>query len=322
MAAMSRRLLLAVAAPGLALPATLRAQAAPTIRFVVPFAAGGLTDIITRMVAQHMAQTLGQTIVVDNRPGGNAIIASEAVARAPKDGLTVLVGGTAGLPLNVLLRPSLPYKLEDFAPVALLFDGPLSLTVNAALPPRDIAGFVAHAKARPDPLRYATNGVGSVSHLFGMLMAEAMGIKLVDVVYRGSGPSTADLLAGVIEISLEAPTTTLEHIRAGKLRLLGLSFAERSPLFPEVPTFKEAGYAELVAGFWTGLLCPAGTPPEQVARLNAAANRAMESAPIRERLASEALRAISGPPDLLRQQMARDMAQWRGIIKEKGITLD
>jgi tripartite-type tricarboxylate transporter receptor subunit TctC len=322
MAAMSRRLLLAVAAPGLALPATLRAQAVPTIRFVVPFAAGGLTDIITRMVAQHMTQTLGQTIVVDNRPGGNAIIASEAVARAPKDGLTVLVGGTAGLPLNVLLRPGLPYKLEDFAPVALLFDGPLSLTVNAALPPRDIAGFVAHAKARPDPLRYATNGVGSVSHLFGMLMAEAMGIKLVDVVYRGSGPSTADLLAGVIEISLEAPTTTLEHIRAGKLRLLGLSFAERSPLFPEVPTFKEAGYAELVAGFWTGLLCSAGTPPEQVARLNAAANRAMESAPIRERLASEALRAISGPPDLLRQQMARDMAQWRGIIKEKGITLD
>ena len=174
MAAMSRRLLLA-AAPGLALPATLRAQAAPTIRFVVPFAAGGLTDIIARMVAQHMAQTLGQTIVVDNRPGGNAIIASEAVARAPKDGLTVLVGGTAGLPLNVLLRPNLPYKLEDFAPVALLFDGPLSLTVNAALPPRDIAGFVAHAKASPAPLRYATNGVGSVSHLFGVLMARGHG---------------------------------------------------------------------------------------------------------------------------------------------------
>lgn len=321
MAAMPRRLLLA-AAPGLALPATLRAQAVPPVRFVVPFAAGGLTDIITRMVAQHMAQTLGRTIVVDNRPGGNAIIASEAVARAPKDGLTVLVGGTAGLPLNVLLRPSLPYRLEDFAPVALLFDGPLSLTINAVLPPRDIAGFVAHAKTSPHPLRYATNGIGSVSHLFGMLMAEAMSIRLVDVVYRGSGPSTTDLLAGVIEIGVEAPTTTLEHIRAGKLRLLGLSFAERAPLFPEVPTFREAGYPELVAGFWTGLLCPAGTPPEQVARLNAAANRAMESAPIRERLAGEALRAISGPPDLLRQQMARDMAQWSGIIKEKGITLD
>ena len=300
----------------------MRAQGATTIRFVVPFAAGGMTDIIARTVAQHMAQTLGQTIVVDNRPGGNAIIASEAVARAPKDGLTVLVGGTAGLPLNVLLRPNLPYKLEDFAPVALLFDGPLSLTVNAALPPRDIAGFVAHAKSSPAPLRYATNGVGSVSHLFGVLMARAMGIDLVDVVYRGGGPSTADLLAGTIEISLEAPSTTLEHIRAGKLRLLGLSFAERAPLFPAVPTFKEAGYPDLVAGFWTGLLCPAGTPPEQVARLNAAANQAMESAPIRERLASEALLAVSGPPDLLRQQMSRDMAQWRGIIKEKGIALD
>ena len=321
MAAMSRRLLLA-AAPGLALPATLRAQALPTIRFAVPFAAGGQTDIIARMVAQHMAQTLGQTIVVDNRPGGNAIIASEAVARAPKDGLTVLVGGTAGLPLNVLLRPNLPYRIEDFAPVALLFDDPLSLTINAALPPRDIAGFVAYAKARPDPLRYATNGTGSVSHLFGVLMARAMGIDLVDVVYRGGGPSTADLLAGTIEISLEAPSTTLEHIRAGKLRLLGLSFDERSPLFPEVRTFKEAGYPELVAGFWTGLLCPAGTPPEQVARLNAAANRAMESAPIRERLADEALRPVSGPPELLRRQMAQDMSQWGRLIREKNITLE
>ena len=321
MAAASRRLLLA-AAPGLALPAALRAQALPTIRFVVPFAAGGLTDIITRMVAQHMAQTLGQTVVVDNRPGGNAIIASEAVARAPKDGLTVLVGGTAGLPLNVLLRPSLPYKLEDFAPVALLFDGPLSLTINAALPPRDIAGFVAYAKARPHPLRYATNGTGSVSHLFGMLMAKAMGIDLVDVVYRGSGPSTTDLLAGVIEISVEAPTTTLEHIRAGKLRLLGLSFAERAPLLPEVPTFKEAGYPELVAGFWTALLCPAGTPPDVVARLNAAAARAMESEAIRTRLTGEALRPISGPPELLRQQIAQDMSQWGRVIREKNITLE
>ena len=321
MAAMSRRLLLA-AAPGLALPAALRAQVPPAIRFVVPFAAGGLTDIIARMVAQHMAQTLGQTIVVDNRPGGNAIIASEAVARAPKDGLTVLVGGTAGLPLNVLLRPSLPYKLEDFAPVALLFDGPLSLTTNAALPPRDIAGFVAYAKARPHPLRYATNGTGSVSHLFGMLMAQAMGIELVDVVYRGSGPSTTDLLAGVIEISVEAPTTTLEHIRAGKLRLLGLSFAERAPLLPEIPTFKEAGYPELVAGFWTALLCPAGTPPDVVARLNAAAARAMESEAIRTRLTGEALRPISGPPELLRQQIAQDMTRWGRVIREKNITLE
>jgi tripartite-type tricarboxylate transporter receptor subunit TctC len=269
-----------------------------------------------------MAQTLGQTIVVDNRPGGNAIIASEAVARAPKDGLTVLVGGTAGLPLNVLMRPNLPYRLEDFTPVALLFDGPLSLTINAAPPPRDIAGFVAYAKASPHPLRYATNGTGSVSHLFGMLMAEAMGIDLVDVVYRGSGPATTDLLAGVIEISVEAPTTTLEHIRAGKLRLLGLSFAERAPLLPEVPTFKEAGYPELVAGFWTALLCPAGTPPDVVARLNAAAARAMESEAIRTRLTGEALRPISGPPELLRQQIAQDRSQWGRVIREKNITLE
>ncbi len=317
---MSRRTLLAAA--GLAVPAVARAQGARPIRFVVPFAAGGLTDIVTRMVAQHMAQTLGQTIVVENRPGGNAIIGTEAVARAPKDGLTVLVGGTAGLPLNVLMRPNLPYALADFAPVALLFDGPLSLTINADLPPRDIAAFVAYARASPNPLRYATNGPGSVSHLFGILMADAMGIRLTDVAYRGNAPSTTDLLAGIIEISVEAPTTTIEHVRAGRLRLLGLSFPERAPLLPEIPTFKEAGYPELVAGFWTALLCPAGTPPEAIARLNAAANKAMESEAIRQRLAGEALRAISGPPALLQRQIASDLAQWGRIIREKNITLE
>jgi tripartite-type tricarboxylate transporter receptor subunit TctC len=318
---MSRRMLLAAAA-SLAVPALARAQGARAIRFVVPFAPGGLTDIATRMIAQHMAQTLEQTIVVENRPGGNTIIATEAVARAPKDGSTVLVGGTAGLPLNVMMRPKLPYRLEDFAPAALLFDGPLSLTINADLPPRDIASFVAHAKASLNPLRYATNGIGSVGHLFGLLMANAMGIQLTDVVYRGNGPSTTDLLAGIIEISVEAPTTTIEHVRTGKLRLLGLSFPERAALLPEVPTFKEAGYPELVAGFWTALLCPAGTPPEVIGRLNAAANKAMESEAIRQRLASEALRAISGPPDLLREQMAKDMDQWGRVIRERNITLE
>lgn len=321
---LSRRALLAagLALPGLATPGIARAQSAGPIRFVVPFAAGGLTDIVTRMVAQHMAQTLDQTIVVENRPGGNAIIATQAVARAPKDGLTVLVGGTAGLPLNVLMRPTLPYTLEDFAPVALLFDGPLSLTINASLPPRTIAEFVTFAKASRNPLRYATNGPGSVGHLFGILMANAMGIELTDVAYRGNGPSTTDLLAGIIEISVEAPTTTIEHVRAGKLRLLGLSFPDRAPLLPEIPTFKEAGYPDLVTGFWTALLCPAGTPADVVARLNGAANRAMESETIRQRLAGEALRAISGPPALLQQQMAQDMAQWGRIIREKNITLE
>ena len=317
---LSRRALLVASA--VSMPALARAQAARTTRLVVPFAAGGLTDIVTRMVAQHMAQTLDQTIVVENRPGGNQVIATEAVARGPKDGSVVLVGGTGGISLNTMMRPNLPYGVEDFAPVALLFDGPLSLTINGGLPPRDVAGFVAFAKAARAPLRYATNGVGSVGHLFGMLMARSMGIELTDVVYRGNAPSTADLLAGVIEISVEAPTTTLEHVRAGRLRLLALSFAERAPLLPEIPTFRESGYPDLVAGFWTGLLCPAGTPPEIVARLNAAASSAMRSDTIRQRLTGEALRPVSGPPDLLRRQIAQDLEQWGRVIRERNITLD
>jgi tripartite-type tricarboxylate transporter receptor subunit TctC len=317
-----RRPLLAAAAAGLFAPAIARAQGARTIRFIVPFAPGGLTDVITRLIAQHMSETLEHTIVVDNRPGGNAIIASEAVARAPKDGTTVLVGGTAGLPLNAMLRPNLPYKLEDFAPVALLFDGPLSLTVNAGLPVQDIASFVTYAKSKREPLRYATNGTGSLSHLFGLMMAQAMGIQLVDVAYRGNGPSTTDLLAGHIEISVEAPTTTLEHIKAGKLRLLGLSFDERAPLLPEIPTFREAGFPDLVASFWTALLVPTGTPPELVARLNEAANKATRNDTLRQRLQAEALRPVSGPPEMLTDRMAQDQAQWGRIIRERDIALE
>ncbi|MCQ4161850.1 tripartite tricarboxylate transporter substrate binding protein [Roseomonas sp. GC11] len=317
-----RRALLAAAGAGLFAPAIARAQGARSIRFVVPFAAGGLTDLVTRMVAQHMAQSLGQTIIVENRPGGNAIIAAEAVAHAPKDGMTVLVGGTAGLPLNVLMRPNLPYRLEDFSSVALLFDGPLTLTTHAGLPPTDIASFVDYARAQPHPLRYATNGTGSVGHLFGILLAEAMGIRLTDVAYRGNGPSTTDLLAGLIEISVEAPTTTLEHVRAGRLRLLGLSASERAPLLPEVPTFREAGYPQLVTSFWTGLLVPAGTPAGMIARLNAAASAAMRSEPIRQRLTSEALRPLHGAPLLLDEQMQRDREQWGRIITERRITLE
>jgi tripartite-type tricarboxylate transporter receptor subunit TctC len=211
--------------------------------------------------------------------------------------------------LNVLLRRSLPYRLEDFARVALLLDGPLSLTINAALPPRDTAGFVAYAKASPNPLRHATNGIGCISHLFGMLTAQAMGIDLVDVVYRGSGPSTADLLAGVIEISVEAPTTTLEHIRAGKLRLLGLSFAERASLFPEVPTFKEAGYPDLGGGLLDRLALPRRHP----ARAGGAAECGCQPGQWRAHRSGSGrparrLRAISGPPDQLHARWTRHEA--------------
>lgn len=320
MATLCRRAI--IIAAGLAAPSLALAQQARVLRLVVPFAAGGLTDIITRMLASHMAQTLGQTVIVENRPGANQIIATEAVARAPRDGLTVLVGGTGGLPLNVLLRRDLTYRIEDFAPVALLFDGPLSLTVTGGLPVRDVASFVAHARAAREPLRYGTNGPGSVSHLFGILMAEAMGIRLTDVSYRGNAQSTADLLSGAIEIGVEAPTTTIEQVRAGRLKLLALSFPERASLLPEIPTFAESGYPQLVTGFWTALLCPAGTPPEAIARLNAAAATAMRDDAIRARLVAQALRPHSGPPELLVRQIAADMAQWGRIVRERNITLE
>ncbi|WP_426960047.1 Bug family tripartite tricarboxylate transporter substrate binding protein [Muricoccus radiodurans] len=317
-----RRRILAAGMAGLAIPAVSRAQGNRSIRIVVPFAADGTTDIVARLVAQHMAETLGQPVVVDNRPGGNGIIAAEMVARAPKDGLTLLAGGTATLSLNSLLRPNLPYRLEDFVSVALLCDAPLSLTVNAAVPAQDVSSFVAFSRSRPNPLRYATNGPGSTSHLFGLMLADALGLTLQDVVYRGNGPSTADLLTGVIEVGVEAPIVTLEHVRAGKLRILGLSFDERSALLPAIPSFREAGYPRLTTSFWTGLSAPTGTPPEAVQRLNAAASRAMASEVVRRRMAADASRGFVAPPDRLDQQLAQDRVQWGEVIRRQNIILD
>jgi tripartite-type tricarboxylate transporter receptor subunit TctC len=153
-------------------------------------------------------------------------------------------------------------------------------------------------------------------------MADAIGIRLTDVAYRGNGPSTTDLLAGIIEISVDAPTTTIEHVRAGKLRLLGVSFEERAPLLPETPTFKEAGYPQLVTSFWTALSVPTGTPQAEIARLNAAANKAFDSEAVRKRLTGEALRPISGAPSLLNEQMQRDREQWGRVVAERMITLE
>jgi tripartite-type tricarboxylate transporter receptor subunit TctC len=196
------------------------------------------------------------------------------------------------------------------------------LTINAALPARNVKEFVNYAKAQRNPLRYATNGSGSVSHLFGIMMSDAMGIPLTDIAYRGGGPSTTGLLAGVIEISVEASTITIEHVRVGKLRLLGSSFDERAPLLPEIPTLKEAGYPQLITSFWTALLVPTGTPAAEITRLNAAANQAMQNEAIRKRLTGEALRPITGAPALLDDQMRQDREQWGRVIAEREIVLE
>jgi tripartite-type tricarboxylate transporter receptor subunit TctC len=261
-------------------------------------------------------------VLVDNKPGANGIVGSQYVARAVKDGSVLLAGGTGPISLNVLLRKNLPYKLADFASVAMLCNGPLSLTVNAKMPVTDMKSFVAYAKGRDKPMFYATLGPGSVTHLFGIMMGKSMGFSVTDVAYRNNPASVMELLSGECDLNFATPAAIIEHVKAGKLRLLAVSTDKRMPNLSDVPTFADSGYPELSASFWTALHAPAGTPREAVERLNAAANVAMQKPEIAKQLEIDGLRADLGPPQLLDTQLTKDAALWGPVITAQHIALD
>ena len=306
----------------LAAPSIVRARSTQTIFIIVPYASGGSIDSMMRAIAKAMSETLEQPVLVDNKPGANGIVGSQYVARAPKDGTVLLAGGTGPISLNVLLRKSLPYKLEDFASVAMLCHGPLSLTVNSKMPATDVKSFVDYAKSRDKPLFYATLGPGSVTHLFGIMMGKSMGFAVTDVPYRNNPLSIMELLSGECDLNFATPAAVMEHANAGKLRILAVSSDKRVPNLPDVPTLAESGYPELTASFWTALHAPAGTPPDVIARLNAAANAAMQKPEIAKQLQTDGLLVDTGAPELLDAQLKKDAALWGPVIKSQNIVLE
>lgn len=311
----------AIVAP-FAAPVIVSARSSQTVFIIVPYASGGSIDSLMRAIAKGMSEALDQPVLVDNKPGANGIVGSQYVARAAKDGSVLLAGGTGPISLNVLLRKNLPYKLADFASVAMLCNGPLSLTVNAKMPVTDMKSFVGYAKGRDKPMFYATLGPGSVTHLFGIMMGKSMGFAVTDVAYRNNPASVMELLSGECDLNFATPAAVIEHVKAGKLRLLAVSSDQRMPNLPDIPTFAESGYPELSASFWTALHAPAGTPREAIDRLNAAANAAMQKPEIARQLAIDGLQADLGPPQLLDSQLSKDAALWGPVITAQHIALD
>ncbi|MHC4043962.1 tripartite tricarboxylate transporter substrate binding protein [Bradyrhizobium sp. 23AC] len=311
----------ALAAP-LAAPGIVRARSSQTVFIIVPYAPGGSIDSLMRSIAKAMAESLDQPVLVDNKPGANGIVGSQYVARAPKDGSVLLAGGTGPISLNVLLRKNLPYKLADFASVAMLCNGPLSLTVNARTPVSDVKSFVAYAKGRDKPLFYATLGPGSVTHLFGIMISKSMGFAVTDVAYRNNPASIMETLSGECDLNFATPAAVIEHARSGQLRILGVSSDKRMASFPEIPTLAESGYPDLTASFWTALHAPAGTPRDAIARLNAAANAAMQKPEIAKQLETDGLITDLGAPDRLDAQLTKDAALWGPVIKAQNIVLE
>lgn len=307
----------------LALAAIRRAlaQGSPgqSIRIIVPYVAGGTTDLVGRMVAEGLAARLPRPIVVENRGGASGMIGSEAVARAAPDGLTLLLCSSAHAVLPELY-PNLSWDpLRDFAPVGPVAATPYMLVVHPSLPVRSVAELVAYAKANPGKLNFASTGMGTAQHLAGELLKRLAGIEMVHVSYRGSGAVKADLLSGRINLMFENVALTVPMTERGEVRGLAVTSPQRTPLALGLPTLAELGYAGAQIEGWFGLLAPARTPPEVVAPLNAALNDWLRQPATAQRLAGLGARVLGGAPQDLATIIRDERERWGRVIREANI---
>lgn len=287
------------------------------VKLVVGFAAGGPSDIVARAFGDHAAKPLGQPVIVENRPGANAVLATEAVAAARPDGLTLLAAATNHTMIPALYGGRIKFDAaRSFVPVCTLASSATVLVVGPALPVKSVAEFIERARAKPDSLTYATPGQGSSPHLATEQFRRLTGVSLVHVPYKGAAPAVTDLLGGQVDVSFATVGSVLPHLKAGRLKALAVASRQRSSLLPEVPTFEEAGVKGFVIDTWYGLLAPAGTPPEAVRLLTREATEFSRSAAMRERLAGAGLEPSSVCGDAFAAQIGREIEANTRIAKE------
>lgn len=315
-----------VAAAGgpLALTASAAAESWPAryIRLVVPYPPGGATDVVARNVAQELSAALKQQVVVDNVPGAGGSIGSALVARAKPDGYTLLTGTIATHAINLSVMKDLNYRLDDFTPVVELARMPNVLVVHPSVPAKSLAELVAHARANPGKLNFASSGVGQSTHLAGELFKHVAKLDIVHVPYRGSAPAVTDLLAGQVQMMFDNLASALPHIQAGKLRPLAVTASERSELAPDIPTTAEAGYPALAITAWFGIFAPAKTPSEIVARVNQETNAALSKPDFRARLARLGAAPGSGSPAEFAERVSAEARKWADLVREANVKLE
>jgi tripartite-type tricarboxylate transporter receptor subunit TctC len=289
------------------------------ITIVVPFAPGGSSDVVMRLLSKHVSESLKQTVVIENRPGGAGNVAALAIKNAPKDGYTLMMGHTGSHAINATLYPDLKFHpLKDFSPIAPLISFNNILNVPAASPAKSAKELVALAKSRPDGLSYASQGVGTGGHLLGVLLAKHTGAKLVHVPYRGVAPAVTDTVAGRVDMMFLSYLTAGPHVRSGKLRMLAIAGAKRHPQFPDVPTMGEAGFPGVEMEQWFGLFGPAGLPEPVVRKLNVEFVKALQNEGIRKTLTPQGSVIIPGTPQDLAAMVARDIVRLGQVVKESG----
>jgi tripartite-type tricarboxylate transporter receptor subunit TctC len=293
-----------------------------TIRIVVPFAAGGGTDVIARTLAQEMVKDFGTTVIIENKPGAGTIVGTQAVAMSEPDGYTLLMG-TFAHAVNPSLNAKLPYDPhKDFAPVALIARSFNIVVVNSASPIKSIADLIAAAKSDPNKLSYGTYGTGTSAHLAGELFKSMARVNLTTVPYKGAAPAITDLLGGQIQVMFTTVASAASLIAGGQLRALAVTSAERSPAFPELPTVAEAGVAGYAAESWYGLYAPAKTPLEIIDRLNKSAAKAVQSEAFRRLGVNEGLVMVASPPAELDRYVRGEEERWRRVIKDANIKIE
>jgi tripartite-type tricarboxylate transporter receptor subunit TctC len=292
------------------------------VRWIVPFAPSGPTDLMSRAVAEKLTQRLGHQFVVDNRPGAGGNIGAELVAKSAPDGYTLMIGHVGTHAINATLYPRLAFDpVKDFTPITLIATLPLALVIHPSVPAKDVKDLIAYAKANPGKLNFASAGNGGPTHLTGELLKTAAGIDIVHVPYKGNAAALLDLTAGRVQMMFSNMLTAMPHVRAGKLRAIGVSSAKRSPQAPDLPAI-----AETVPGFesntWFGLYGPKGLPAEVVAKVNAGVNEALKDASVKDGLAKLGIEPVGGTPQAFVKMVDADRAKWKKVIVERKISVE
>jgi tripartite-type tricarboxylate transporter receptor subunit TctC len=292
------------------------------IKIIVPFAPGGGTDAIARVLAQEMAKDLGASIIIENKPGAGTIIGAQAVASAEADGYTLLMGSFAHA-VNPSLNARLPFDPnKDFAPVALVARSPNIVVVNPKSSFRSIADLIAAAKAEPEKISYGTFGTGTSAHLAGEMFKHMAKVNMTMVPYKGSAPAITDLIGGQIQVMFTTVASAASLIEGGQLRALAVTTVERSPAFPQLPTVAETGLSGFEAETWYGLFAPAKTPPDIIDRLNKSAAKAVQADGFKKLGVNEGLVLIAAPPDEFARYYRSEMERWRKVIQDAGIKVE
>ena len=307
------------------LPGTVAAQAYPnkTIKLIVPFAAGGTTDIVARIVADQLGKELGQTVIIENRGGGGGSIGANEVAKAAPDGYTLLVASVSTMAVNPAANPRIPYNnLTDFIPITNFVTVPNILVVHPSVPAKDVKEFIALLKKNPGKYSFASSGTAGIGHMMGELFVSASGTDMVHIPYKGAGPAITDVLGGQVPVLFDNLPSSKSHIDSGKFRLLAVAAPKRLAAYPNVPTFAEIGMKDVNDPAWYGLVAPAKTPKDIIDKLYAASVKAVNSPVTKEKLAQQGADPLANTPAEFAAQIKIEYDKMKVIVVSKGIKLD